>query len=161
MKKVMFVGQAMPRMKRNPHDWPSLNAWLATIWISREQIEENFLYSALVDYFPGSLNGAHIVPSREDIEKELPRLHKMIKEFNPDIMVPIGKLSISYCLGEKVDNLKDVVGNSYLIDPYLACGKNILTIPLPHPSGASTWRHKVENKALLIKAFNLLQENCK
>lgn len=159
MKKVMFIGQAMPRVKRDPHDWPSLNLWLSSIRITRSEVEKHFLYSALIDYFPGSLNGSHLVPTKEEIEEEKERLHKMIKDFSPEIVVPIGKMSISYCLNEKAEKMHDFIGNTYNVDPYKALGKKLTVIPLPHPSGASTWRHNPENKVLLQKALHLLKNN--
>ncbi len=158
MKKVIFIGQAMPRFKRDPHDWPTLNAWLTTLGISPAEINQNFLYSALVNYFPGAKNGSHLVPTAIEIEKERSRLHKTIRNFNPQIVVPIGKLSISYCLNQTFTNLNETVGKIYKVDPYQALGTKINVIPLPHPSGASTWRHKSENKLLLNRALGLLRE---
>lgn len=159
MKRVIFIGQAMPRVKRHPHDWLSLNKWLYSIGITQDQIENNFLYTALVDYFPGAKNGSHLVPTEEEIEKERPRLARTIKNFNPDIIVTIGKLSISNCLQTEVSLLKDFIGKKFDADPYGLVGKKMTIIPLPHPSGASTWRHNPENKKLLAKALLLLKEN--
>jgi len=159
MKRCIFIGQAMPRVKRDPYDWPSLNLWLSSIGISKDQIRENFLYSALVNYFPGALNGSHKVPTKVEIEKERKRLVSTIKNFKPEIVVPIGKLSISYCLEEKVEKLNDYIGKTYNANPYKVLGSETLIIPLPHPSGASTWRHKPENKVLLNKALEFLKTN--
>jgi uracil-DNA glycosylase len=157
MKKTIFIGQAMPKLKRHPHDWPSLNQWLYSIRLTDELISKNFLYSALIDYFPGAMNGSHVVPTKEEIDEERDRLINTITSFNPEIVVPIGRLSISYCLDERVKPLVDNVGQIYITDPYLATEKELTVIPLPHPSGASTWGHKKENKILLKKALKLLK----
>ena len=157
MKKTVFIGQAMPRVKSHPHDWPSLNQWLYSIGLTDELIRKNFLYSALVDYFPGAMNGSHIVPAKNDIDKERDRLISTITSFNPEIVVPIGRLSISYCLNEKVKPLADNIGRIYITNPYIAIKKELIVIPLPHPSGASTWSHKKENKILLKRALKLLK----
>lgn len=159
MKRVIFIGQAMPRFKRNPHDWPTLNAWLYTIGLTDDHIKENFLYSALVDYFPGSKNGSHLIPTKEEIRNERKRLKKTINDFSPEIVVSIGKLSLSYCLDEEVKLLNGYIGKSFVKKPYNLYSKEVLIIPLPHPSGASTWRHKPENKKLLLKALKLLKQN--
>ncbi len=159
MKRTLFVGQAMPRVKRNPHDWPSLNQWLYSIGLTDNHIKQNFLYSALVDYYPGAINGSHIVPSENEIVKERYRLAKTIRDFKPELVVPIGRLSISYCLNDKVQPLISNIGNIYKANPYKLYNGELTIIPLPHPSGASTWRHKKENKELLKKALNLLKEN--
>ncbi|OGM32564.1 hypothetical protein A3D00_03505 [Candidatus Woesebacteria bacterium RIFCSPHIGHO2_02_FULL_38_9] len=149
----------MPRFKRDLHDWPSLNSWLNKIGISDREIRENFFYSALVNYFPGQKNGTHRVPTNLEIERERRRLVDTIKNFNPEIVVPIGKLSISYCLDEKVEKLRDYIGKNYNVNPYKALNEDLLVIPLPHPSGASTWRHKHENMILLKKALKFLKTN--
>jgi uracil-DNA glycosylase len=157
MKKCIFIGQAMPRIKKDPHDWPTLNTWLYSIGIKDEQIKKHFLYSALVDYFLGADRGSHKIPTSDEILKERKRLVKTITGFNPKVVVPVGRLSISYCLNQKVLPLKENIGKTYIKDPYNVLGYKVSIIPLPHPSGASTWRNKKENKKLLSMALNLLK----
>ena len=159
MKRVIFIGQAMPRFKKDLHDWPSLNTWLHSIGIINKDIRKYFFYSALVNYFPGSKNGSHKVPIGDEIKKERKRLAKTIKDFNSQIVVTIGKLSLSHCLQKDVDLLDKFIGKIYTIDPYGLLGREVLVIPFPHPSGASTWYRKTENKKLLDKALNLLKIN--
>jgi uracil-DNA glycosylase len=159
MKKVIFIGQAMPRVKRNPHDWPTLNKWLYKIGLVDKDIQDNFLYSALVDYFPGSKNGSHNVPTLDEITKERKRLESTINDFDPNIVVSIGKLSLSYCLQMEINKLDEFIGNKFFVNPYGLYKENTLVIPLPHPSGASTWHKKKENILLLNKALNILKEN--
>ena len=158
MKRVMFIGQAMPRSKSHPHDWPSLNKWLYSIGITDLDIKNNFYYSALVDYFPGSKNGSHLVPTPAEILKEKPRLYQNLLDFKPEIIVPIGKLSIAECLCQKLIPLNKTIGQSYFSDPYHLLGRPVTIIPLPHPSGASTWRHHPANKILLNSALNLIRQ---
>lgn len=159
MKRAIFIGQAMPRFKRDPHDWPALNAWLYTIDLTDELIKTNFFYSALVDYFPGLKGNSHRIPTVEEIEKERPRLAQTLKSFNPEIVVPIGRLSIAYCLNRGVEPLVATIGKTFITNPCRLLDHIVPTIPLPHPSGASTWRYKKENKKLLARALNLLKEN--
>ncbi len=161
MKRTMFIGQAMPRVKRNLHDWPTLNAWLYSIGITHDQIIKNFHYTALGDYFPGSKRGSHLVPSLEEIKKERDRLKKTIQIFNPQLVVPIGKLSISYCLNQQLLPLDQNIGLIFNVDPYCMLGYKVPVIPLPHPSGASTWRHKPQNKKLWLHALDLLLKTVK
>lgn len=99
------------------------------------------------------------MPTEVEIKKERPRLRKMILDFKPDIIVAVGKLSASYCLGLKIDKLDEIIGKEFVADPYKMLGKEIKIIPLPHPSGASIWRHKKENKLLLQKALDLLKKD--
>ena len=159
MKRTLFIGQAMPRTKSNPHDWPTLNAWLYAIGLTDDLIRNNFLYSALVNYFPGAKNGTHLVPTKEEIANERERLKKTIIDFNPEIVVPIGRLSIAYCLNKKVEPLEKHVGKTYFVNPYELFDKEILIIPFPHPSGASTWRYSKQGKKLIPIVLNLLKVN--
>jgi len=159
MKKAVFVGQAMPRNKRHPHDWPSLNKWLYSVGFTKEEVEANFCYSALVDYFPGSKGGSHLVPREDEIEKERSRLKKVILSFNPECIVTVGKLSSAKCLNHKVSKLSDIIGREFSVDPYNMIGRRLQVIPLPHPSGASTWRHSPENQLLLTRALKLLRRS--
>ena len=149
----------MPRAKSHLHDWPSLNRWLYSLSFTDSDIQANFYYSALVDYFPGSLNGSHLVPTPDEISKERPRLKQTLLNFNPDVVVPIGALSISYCLNQKPQPLTSTLGQIYFADPYLLLDKIIPIVPLPHPSGASTWHHSPEHKLLLSNSLNLLLSN--
>src|SRR5690606_31295311 len=138
---------------RDPHDWPALNAWLYSIGVTDSDVKKNFLYSALVNYFPGAKDGSHLVPTEDEINRQMKRLVSDIKSFAPDIVVPIGKLSISYCLDQKISLLSDVIGQEFKVNPYNALDYEVKIIPLPHPSGASTWRHSEKNKSLLTNAL--------
>lgn len=158
MKKVIFIGQAMPRAKRDLHDWPSLNKWLYSIGITDENIKNNFFYSALVDYFPGSNGGSHKVPTADEIQKEQKRLKETINNFSPDIVVCIGKLSLSYCIQTKINKLNEYIGKKYFLNPYGLYKENTLVIPLPHPSGASVWHKKQKNINLLNQSLKLLKK---
>lgn len=124
MKRVIFIGQAMPRYKSHLHDWPSLNAWLYSIGIPDSQIRQNFFYSALVDYFPGAKKGSHLVPSEAEIKKERKRLAKTIKDFDPEIVVMIGKLSLSHCLQNEINLLNNYVGRLLELTPTVYMEKN-------------------------------------
>jgi uracil-DNA glycosylase len=159
MSRVIFIGQAMPRFKKHPHDWPTLNSWLYSVGITDEQIRNNFLYSALVDYFPGTKGRAHRIPNNKEIKKERARLKKTLKDFAPNVVVPVGKLSITNCFKTRVPFLSAFVGQAYLINPYGIMGRRVKVIPFPHPSGASVWYQGSNNKKLLKKALKLLKDS--
>ncbi len=159
MKRVIFIGQAMPRHKTDLHDWPSLNRWLYSIGLTDVDIKNNFYYSALVDYFPGSKNGTHLVPTKFEISKERFRLQKTLLDFNPEIVVPVGSLSIFHCLCIKSTPLTDVIGQIFHSNPYNLLDKILPIIPFPHPSGASTWHHNPSHLHLLTRTLNLLKQH--
>jgi uracil-DNA glycosylase len=126
-----------------------------------KQIEEYSIYSALVNYFPGYHDkGGHLVPTKEEISMQRERLKKDIQDFKPEILVTIGKLSLSYCLDRKIESLDgNYIGRSFMIDPYGMLDRKVLVIPFPHPSGASTWKYKKGNNELLQKALGLFKTN--
>ena len=148
----------MPRKKSNLHDWPSLNKWLYSFGLTHETIVKYTFYSALVDYFPGANNGSHKIPSQKEIENERERLKHTIERFNPEIVVPVGRLSIACCLNQNVLPLSSYIGTNYFVNPYMLLSKKLTVIPFPHPSGASTWRFKKENRLLLDKSLQLLKK---
>jgi uracil-DNA glycosylase len=159
MKRTIFIGQAMPRYKESPHDWKSLNLWLYSIGITDDHIKKYFYYSALVNYFPGIKGGSHKVPTKDEIAKDRKRLKKTVADFDPEVVVPVGRLSISYCLGTKFGTLSDVLGKVYTSDPYRFLNVEKLVIPLPHPSGASTWKYQKENQIILANSLKLLKNH--
>ncbi len=159
MRKTIFIGQAMPRKKSHPHDWPTLNLWLSSLGVGEDQIKRYFFYSALVNYFPGARNGSHLVPTPQMIAEERSRLTRDIVSFGPEVVVPIGKLSIHYCLGIKEVLLTELIGKRFEADPYAMVGRKLVVVPLPHPSGASTWLQNKDHKLLLTRALTLLRES--
>lgn len=158
MKRTVFIGQAMPRHKSHLHDWPSLNKWLYSIGLDDTTIKRFTFYSALVDYFPGAKNGSHKIPGHKEINKERERLKHTIIEFNPKVIVPVGRLSIAQCLNQSFQPLSLNIGKKYFTNPYKLLNKKLSVVPLPHPSGASTWKYKKENKLLLENALQLLKK---
>jgi uracil-DNA glycosylase len=72
----------------------------------------------------------------------------------PELLIPVGKLAIEQYLPVKL--LKDVIGQQHVIDVE---GRSVDVIPLPHPSGVSTW-HRVEpGKTLLQDALKLIGQH--
>jgi uracil-DNA glycosylase len=76
----------------------------------------------------------------------------LLREFEllaPGIVIPVGGLAIKELLG--IRRLSEAVGEIYSYD-------GVVYVPLPHPSGASTWLNVPENKARLIRALAVLGE---
>ena len=67
------------------------------------------------------------------------------------LVLPVGKLAISQFL--EFDALASVVGRTWRISAH-GCETDL--IPLPHPSGASTWHRMEPGKTLLEKSLKLL-----
>jgi uracil-DNA glycosylase len=160
MKKVLFIGQAPPKTTIDrPFGRTKLYSWFESIEISEEYIQNYFYFGALINYFPGLNHKSHKEPSKEEILAEKPKLINFIKEVNPDIYIPVGKLAIQSVLNLENIKLEELIGKSFSINPHDCLGKEIRVIPLPHPSGASTWFYKPENKILLQKALQFLKQS--
>ena len=67
-----------------------------------------------------------------------------LRLLRPTLVIPIGALAARAIVGART--LADCVGKSYLID-------DAITIPLPHPSGASAWLNDPTNRSRLGKAL--------
>ena len=68
----------------------------------------------------------------------------------PRLVVPVGTLAIAEVMGHR-GGLADVVGTSHRL---VFEGHRADVIPLPHPSGASTWHRMEPGKTLLARALS-------
>jgi uracil-DNA glycosylase len=159
MTGVMLVGQAPgdkePKLGR-PFAWTAgktLFGWFhAVLGWSEEQARERIYFAAVCRCFPGkNPRGGDRVPAPEEIAN---CAHWMRREFAliaPRLVIPVGKLAIAQFLPEAP--LVDVVGQSFVVE---RDGRSFDLIPLPHPSGASTWHRMEPGKTLLGKSLQLI-----
>jgi len=156
---VFLLGQAPgPHEARlgRPFAWTAgktLFRWLEEATGAGEvRVRERLYISAVARGFPGKApSGGDRVPTPEEIELWRPFVAREVAILRPALVVPIGKLAISEVLGERP--LVDVVGRSFRAAWH---GLDVEVVPLPHPSGASTW-YKVEpGRTLLGKALRRL-----
>ena len=63
--------------------------------------------------------------------------------------MPVGRLAIDDWIGRAP--LSDVIGQRFEVD-----GRAV--IPLPHPSGASSWTNLPAHRALIARAVELIRE---
>ena len=94
------------------------------------------------------------MPSKEEIAQCKPWLQAELELLRPELIIPVGKLAIAQFL--EVDKLVDVIGQSFKkeID-----GRSIDIVPLPHPSGASTWHQRPPGKNLLEQALKIIEQH--
>jgi uracil-DNA glycosylase len=156
MKRIVFIGQA-PARPDSKHGVPGtyVRPWLYKIGISEDTITENFRFYALMSSFPGSDKAGHLRPTAAQILEHRPLLIKNICEFQPDVIVPVGSMAISEILLAASGNLSNIIGNTYMINPFMCLPQPIVAVPLPHPSGRSTWINQHAN--LLDQGLTLLQ----
>jgi uracil-DNA glycosylase len=71
-----------------------------------------------------------------------------LRLLRPQLIVPVGGLAIRQLLG--LGGLADCVGRRYELD-------GAVVIPLPHPSGASSWLNAPANRELTASAAGLVR----
>lgn len=149
---AMLVGQAPGITEvttRRPFTGPAgkrLDVWLDRAGVSRSEIH----FAAVARCFPGKAKGGgDKVPSRAMIRNCKAHLDRDFGVYEPDVVILIGGLAIKEVLGVKT--LSEVAGRVVERD-------GVRYIPLPHPSGASTWLNLPENRVLLERSLEELKE---
>lgn len=163
---VMLVGQA-PGFKEievhRPFAWSAgktLFGWFAQIGFDEAQFRQRVYMSAVCRCFPGKhhngkrLKSGDRAPSATEIANCSQWLSREIELLQPKLIIPVGKLAISQFI--TVNKLSEVIGQSHSIElNHQPCE----LIPLPHPSGASTWPRIEPGKSLLAQALQLIAEH--
>jgi uracil-DNA glycosylase len=155
--KVLLVGQAPgdkePVLGR-PFAWTAgknLFKWFGSIGLDEETFRARVYMAAVCRCFPGkNPKGGDRVPTPEEIAACRPWLDRELALLKPELIIPVGKLAIAQFLDEAP--LTDTIGRVHRKD-----GRDL--IPLPHPSGASTWYHVEPGKTLTRRALALIQKH--
>jgi uracil-DNA glycosylase len=153
---VLMVGQA-PGDKEGPAGKPfawtagkTLFKWYDSIGLDEEAFRHKAYMAAVCRCFPGkNPKGGDRVPDREEIAACATWLQAEIDLIKPQLLIPVGKLAIAQFIA--VDKLKDVIGQMHAVE---VAGHRMDMIPLPHPSGASTWHRTEPGKTLLAEALS-------
>jgi len=159
--RIIQLGQA-PGVhegeKGKPFAWTAgktLFKWYERIGVDEETFRANVHMAAVCRCFPGKHpKHGDRVPDREEIESCANWLKKEVELLQPKLLIPVGKLAIAQVM--PVDKLKDVIGKQHPIETH---GVELDVIPLPHPSGASTWHRMEPGKTLLQDALGLIREH--
>ena len=155
----MLVGQAPGQMETTGgrpfagRAGRTLFRWLERAGMDEPTARELLYISAVTRCYPGphpSGRGDR-VPSPAERARCADWLDDELRIIRPALVVPVGRLAIDRFLGAKP--LDAVVGREHEIEG--AWGRSV-AIPLPHPSGASSWVHQSGNRALLERALDLL-----
>lgn len=148
---LLLVGQAPGSTEvttRLPFTGPAgkrLMGWFERAGLSREDV----YLSALCRCFPGKAKGGgDLAPSRTMRQNCRPHLLRELELLRPEVVAPVGGLAIKELLG--ITRLSEAVGETVRRD-------GIVYVPLPHPSGASTWLNAPENKERLDRALATLK----
>lgn len=159
--KILLIGQA-PGVKEpelgRPFAWTAgktLFKWFSSIGLDEEQFRDSVYISAVCRCFPGkNPKGGDRVPNQAEIDVCSQWLEAEMQLLEPELIIPVGKLAILQYLEFK--KLVEVIGQSF---HQQINGRDIDIMPLPHPSGASTWHRMSPGKELLQQALSLIQEH--
>ena len=159
--EILLVGQA-PGDKEGglgrPFAWTAgktMFKWFESIGVVEDDFRRQVYMSAVCRCFPGkNPKGGDRVPDKTEIEICSQWLNKEIELLQPKLIIPVGKLAIVQYL--PVNKLVDVIGKKFELTMN---GVDVEMIPLPHPSGASTWHRMSPGKELLAQALDLLAQH--
>lgn len=160
---VMLIGQA-PGIKEGPLGRPfawtagkTLFQWFADIGMTEDAFRGRVYMAAVARCFPGKAprGGGDRVPDVEEIARCSKHLATEARILQPRLVIPVGKLAIAQLL-PGVDKLVEVIGTQQRAT---LGGVALDVIPLPHPSGASTWHRMEPGKTLLRHALERIAQH--
>lgn len=158
LSKILLVGQAPgdkePTLGR-PFAWTAgkqLFKWFATLGVEEADFRSRVYMAATCRCFPGkNPKGGDRVPSPVEVTECRPWLEREMELLQPTLLIPIGRLAIEQFLPAR--QLVEQIGQTFQI----ARGRRTIdVVPLPHPSGASTWPRTEPGKSLTARALALL-----
>jgi uracil-DNA glycosylase len=159
LSPVMMIGQAPGTreiLQGIPFCWTAgktLFRWFESIGVDEASFRRRVLMSAVCRCFPGKHpKGGDRVPDAAEVARCSGWWQGEMALARPRLVIPVGKLAINQLMASK--RLDEVVGAQW---PYRsATGLEADLIPLPHPSGASTWFKMEPGKSLLAAALALI-----
>jgi len=157
--QVMLVGQAPGKVETGGgkafagRAGKTLFRWLERVGLDEVTARERIYIAAITRCYPGpSPSGrGDRVPSPAERENCASWLENELRLVRPRLLLPVGRLAIERFLPRLP--LEELIGREHEVA--LAGGKSI-AIPLPHPSGASSWIHQGDHPALLSRALELI-----
>lgn len=157
--RIMLIGQAPGKVESeggvpfSGRAGKTLFRWLARAGIDEETAREKIYISAITRCYPGAHPSGRgdRVPNRNEQEGCADWLENELKIIRPELLIPVGRLAIEKFLPPLP--LSSLIGTKRIVEH--AGGKS-LVIPLPHPSGASSWIHEDGHQQLVDRAIKLI-----
>ena len=131
----------------------TLFRWLERAGVDEETARRRVYIAAITRCYPGpSPSGrGDRVPSPTEQEACAVWLDEELEIIRPKLLIPVGRLAITRFLPNAP--LDELIGRTH--DVTHAGGRSVV-IPLPHPSGASSWIHQGDHPRLLERALDLI-----
>jgi uracil-DNA glycosylase len=157
--KVMLVGQAPGRVEANGgkpfagRAGKTLFRWLERAGVDEETARRRIYIAAITRCYPGASPSGRgdRVPSPAEQESCAVWLDAELEIIRPKLLILVGRLAITRFLPNLP--LDQLIGREHAVEHV---GGTSLAIPLPHPSGASSWIHQGNHPRLLDRAIELI-----
>jgi uracil-DNA glycosylase len=159
--KVMLVGQAPGQVETGEGErrafagraGKTMFRWLDRIGVDEATFRSRVYIAAVTRCYPGpSPSGrGDRVPSRFEQQECNTWLESELRLIRPALIIPVGKLAMEKFLPPSP--LDRIIGKVHEVEHV---GGRSRVIPLPHPSGASSWVNAPEHKKLLERALDLI-----
>lgn len=156
--RILQIGQAPGPYEGKlgrPFAWTAgktLFKWYAGLGVTEAVFRERVYMAAVCRCFPGkNPKGGDRVPDRDEIARCGEWLRDEVHLLKPELIIPVGKLAIAQML--HAPRLDDIIGKVHRVRYF---GHAADAIPLPHPSGLSTWFKIEPGKSLLGQALRLI-----
>lgn len=156
--KVMTIGQApgpteaVVKRPFNAGSGRRLFEWLGEAGFAEEAFRATQYMTSITKCYPGKGKSGHgdRVPTKEEQALCRAWLDQEIALVNPKLVIPIGRLAIGLFFTPDLP-LEKIIGTQ-------SEREGRVIIPLPHPSGASTWHQQSKNVARIKKALGLISD---
>ena len=154
--RVMLVGQAPGQVEAEGgkpfagRAGRTLFRWFDQAGIDEITARRKIYIAAVTRCYPGPSRSGRgdRVPSIEEQDACATWLESELAIIRPKVIIPVGKLAIARFFREQP--LDRLIGKAHVVDKRLV-------IPLPHPSGASSWIHQGNHPQLLEQALRLIE----
>lgn len=159
--RVMLVGQAPGKTEAGGgkpfagRAGKTLFSWLGRAGIDEAVARDRIYISAVTRCYPGpSPSGrGDRVPTPQERSNCSSWLASELRIIRPALIIPVGRLAIDALIGPLP--LDAVIGRELTSD----ANPGATLVPLPHPSGASSWIHAPGHGALLDRALGLIRRH--
>lgn len=136
----------------------TLFRWFGEIGVDEQTFRDRVYMAAVLRCFPGKAKGGggDRVPAADEIVRCGEWIATEQQLLKPRLLIPVGRLAIEQAFGRKVAKLDEVVGSVHTVRFH---GHAQDCIPLPHPSGLSTWFKREPGKSLLNAALKQIAQH--
>lgn len=133
----------------------TLFSWLQRAGIDEAMARDGIYISAITRCYPGpSPSGrGDRVPTPLERANCSGWLEAELRVIRPVLVIPVGRLAIDALIGPLP--LHEVIGREFKLDS----PPRSVVVPLPHPSGASSWIHAPGHHALLDAALTRIAQH--